>query len=406
MQTTIVRPKVRLDLEAARRRSDELFASVRSESLFERPVPERHRLNFYLGHLEAFDWNMICDYGLSMPAFDEEFNRLYAFGIDPDMADLPTDRPGDWPSLDRTRAYCGNVRRTIDAVIAEVPEDMARTCIEHRLMHAETLCYLLHNLDYEHKRGPGAVVSKGAPSPPRQWIDIPAGSAVLGRPRGSGFGWDNEFEQWTVAAPSFQISKYKVTNGEYLEFVEQGGETPHYWKRSGGEWRLRAMFGEIPLPLDWPVYATHAQAAAYAAHVSAALPTEAQFDRAGYGSRDGLPRAYPWGDAEPDATRGNFNFQSWDPAPVTAYAGGDSAFGVSQLLGNGWEWTDDVLRPLPGFQPYSFYPGYSADSFDDDHFVLKGGGPRTAAGLLRRSFRNWFRGDYKYAHAAIRLVEN
>ena len=136
------------------------------------------------------------------------------------------------------------------------------------------------------------------------------------------------------------------------------------------------------------------------------LPTEAQFHRAAYGTPQGAQRAYPWGSHEPAASHGNFDFHCWDPAPVTAHPAGDSAFGVSQLLGNGWEWTDTPFAPFEGFRPIASYPGYSANFFDGDHFVLKGGSPRTAARLLRRSFRNWFRPDYPHVYAGFRLVEN
>ena len=102
---------------------------------------------------------------------------------------------------------------------------------------------------------------------------------------------------------------------------------------------------------------------------------------------------------------GNFDFARWDPIPVSASPGGDSAFGVSQLVGNGWEWTSTVFHPFTGFEPFSFYLGYSAQFFGGGHFVLKGGSARTAACLLRRSFRNWFRPDYRYAYAGFRCVE-
>ena len=64
--------------------------------------------------------------------------------------------------------------------------------------------------------------------------------------------------------PEFSIGKYKVSNGEYLGFVKDGGSVPHYWAKRDGQWFWRGMFGEIPLPLNWPVYATLDQARAYA----------------------------------------------------------------------------------------------------------------------------------------------
>ena len=373
-------------------------------------MPERHRLNFYIGHVEAFDWNMICAGSLGLDPFNPAFDSLFAFGIDPGSTDLPTDRPADWPGLAETHLYCRKVRRAVDDAIDAVPEDVSNLCIEHRLMHAETLCYLLQNLPPERmvpRNGRQAATqdpSGGAAL--GEWVVIPAGQASLGRARGTGFGWDNEFEGLLSNVPEFECAKHKVTNGEYLSFVEAGGARPHYWRWDGRRWMLRTMFGEVPLPLDWPVYVTHAQARRFAARVEASLPSEAQWDRAAYGSESGLPRRFPWGDGDPSALRANVDFRRWDPCAVDANPDGDSAYGVSQAAGNGWEWTADLFRPFPGFEAHPLYPGYSADFFDSEHYVMKGGSPRTARALLRRTFRNWFRGDYPYMFATFRLVRH
>lgn len=103
---------------------------------------------------------------------------------------------------------------------------------------------------------------------------------------------------------------------------------------------------------------------------------------------------------------GNFDFARWDPSPVNARPAGDSPFGVAGLVGNGWEWTSTLFAPFEGFEPHAFYAGYSANFFDDGHYVLKGGSPRTAALLLRRSFRNWFQPFYPNIYASFRCVEN
>jgi formylglycine-generating enzyme required for sulfatase activity len=79
-------------------------------------------------------------------------------------------------------------------------------------------------------------------------------------------------------------------------------------------------------------------------------------------------------------------------------------FGVEGLVGNGWEWTSTVFGPFAGFERYPFYPGYSADFFDGKHYVMKGGSARTAACMLRRSFRNWFQSHYQFVYAGFRCV--
>src|SRR6202043_3086687 len=99
----------------ARRRSDELFNLVRENALYERPIPERHRIIFYRGHLEAFDWNLLNGSVFGMKSVHPEFDRLFAFGIDPVGGGLPSDLPSDWPALDAVRDYVSNLRNRLDS---------------------------------------------------------------------------------------------------------------------------------------------------------------------------------------------------------------------------------------------------------------------------------------------------
>lgn len=427
-------------LTEARLRTDELFAVVRPDSLYERPIPERHRIIFYLGHLEAFDWNLLRERVLGAVTFHREFDRLFAFGIDPVGGGLPSDQPNDWPAVAEVRDYVNHLRQTLDTELAaaihsdskssrEFPASLLlNVAIEHRLMHAETFTYMLHQLPIDRKLAkaakPELVVAAVAP----RMIEIPAGRATLGLSRRDSdvFGWDNEYEANTVSVPAFVIDQYKVTNRQYLEFMAAGGyenrtlwkETDWYWKtehnvshpafwnRINNRWYYRTMFNEIPLPLDWPVYVSHAEASAYARWAGKALPTEMQWHRSAYGAPDGSEKNYTWGNEPPSAKRGNFDFHGWNPTPVNAFPEGQSAFGVADLLGNGWEWTSSRFEPFAGFQPFPFYRGYSADFFDGKHFVLKGGSARTAACMLRRSFRNWFQPHYQYVYAGFRCASN
>ena len=392
-------------LLSARAQTDHLFDILKPSALYGRPIAERHRLIFYLGHLEAFDWNQIARAGLDAASFHPSFDKLFEFGIDPPAGKASEDHPSDWPAVAEVRSYNTRVRSELDRLLAEAPEDLLHIAIEHRLMHAETLAYLFHNLAYEHKQSEPQIRSAASYERHHEMIVIPAGMATLGQRAGE-FGWDNEFDEHRVDVAAFEISKHKITNAEYLDFVREGARAPHFWAQRDGKWFYRGMFSEMPLPPDHPVYVTHGEAAAYARWRGKSLVTEAQFHRAAYGTPSGIERPYPWGDAPPDRRHGNFDFHHWDPTAVAATPRGDSAFGVSQLVGNGWEWTSTRFSPFEGFRPYPTYPGYSQNFFDGDHYVLKGASPRTAACFLRRSFRNWFRSDYPYVYASFRLVEN
>ena len=421
----------------ARIRTDELFDLVRPDALYDRPIDERHRIVFYIGHLEAFDWNLLNTRLLDRGSTRPDLDRLFAFGIDPVGGGLPTDQPSDWPVLPVAHRYVQRVRAELDEGLAAVlnspdpgprevsPELLLNVAIEHRLMHAETLAYMLHRMPLDRKLVRQQTVRfQPVPTTPAM-VSIPAGSVVLGLPRNDArFGWDNEFEQHTVQVPAFTMDRYPVTNGEYLEFMAGSGyqnralwsgadwawkqshgiSQPAFWMRENGQWLWRAMFEEVPLQLDWPVYVSHAEASAYARWAGKSLPTEAQWQRAAYGSPAGAAREYPWGAEPPSAARGNFDFENWDPAPVGAHPQGASAFGVADMLGNGWEWTSSLFQPFEGFQPFPFYRGYSADFFDGKHYVIKGSSPRTAACLLRPSFRNWFQPHYQYVYAGFRCV--
>jgi ergothioneine biosynthesis protein EgtB len=419
-------------LADARRQTDEVFRIPRQELLYDRPIPERHRIVFYIGHLEAFDWNLMRERVLSVKTFNPEFDRLFAFGIDPVGGGLPTDQPADWPSIKDVRDYVMQVREALDTGLARMATDetaslLLQVAAEHRLMHAETLAYMLHQLDPSSKiEIPARLELVANPMRPRM-LQIPAGVATLGL-SGSGdeFGWDNEYEAHEVSVPAFEIDQFMVTNGDYLKFVNAGGyenrvfwdeegwkwkteqniSKPVFWNRVKGEWRYRTMFSRIPMPANWPVYVSHAEASAYARWAGKAMPSEAQWHRAAYGTVESIERKYPWGDEAPDAKRGNFDFQRWDPTPVGAFPQGSSAFGAADMLGNGWEWTSTVFACFEGFEPFPFYPGYSTNFFDGKHYVIKGGSGRTAACMLRRSFRNWFQAHYQYVYAGFRCVSN
>src|SRR5438093_9490392 len=407
-----------------RERSSALFDLLIDEGApYMHPIPLRHPVVFYEGHVPAFSFNTPVKTALGAASVDPELEVLFARGIDPPTEQSPAPDPEPnrerWPS----RAVVQQFARAADARVIDAltQADIDRpghplldraeavfVILEHEAMHQETLHYMLHRMSWDRKRRPAgyrARVEGTAPS--REWIEIPPGRVTMGVDRGSvPFAWDNECPRYSEPVRAFAMERDNVTNAGFMEFITAGGyqerrfwrpedwnwvrredvRHPLFWERSAGGWTWRGMFEPIPLPPAWPVYVTQAEAEAFARWRGARLPTEAEFQRAAYGASGEGERPHPWGDAEPSGAHGVFDFSSWDPEPAGSHPAGRSAWGVEDLVGNGWEWTSTPFAPFPGFRTIASYPEYSADFFDGNHFVMKGGSPATARALLRPSF--------------------
>jgi len=399
-----------------RRRSKELFGLVDEGAFYDRPIPLRHPFIFYEGHIPAFSFNTLNARGLHEVAIDERLQRLFERGIDPSSAgEALQHNRSDWPDRAHVAGFAARCDERVLEALAHARIDdpseprlvraqSAFTILEHEQMHHETLMYIVHQLDESHK---ACVIQTHRDSnvAGNDLLAVDAGVATLGARRDvAAFGWDNEFEEHSVDVAAFAIQRYPVTNADWLRFVADGGPKPYFWVERDGQWFLRAAFETVPLPQSWPAYVTYRQAAEYARWAGMRLPTEAEFHRAAFADRDGTERAMPWGDEPFEPRFGNFDFQRFDPEPVDAHPDGRSAFGVEDLIGNGWEWTSTPFAPFEGFEAMASYPQYSVDFFDGKHYVMKGASPVTGRELVRRSFRNWFYDDYPYAYAKFRCV--
>jgi ergothioneine biosynthesis protein EgtB len=433
-----------------RLKTRELFDLLDPAVYYTRPIALRNPIVFYEGHLPAFSIIAFLRRGLGAPPVDERLETLFARGIDPESAETAVPRSGVstvWPQRSAVLAFGSAADAAVREAIETAAFDESRpamrrweglfTALEHEAMHQETLLYMWHRLPHDQKRRPANLRYEFGDPPPHRVVQITAGTATLGaRPERVLFGWDNEFDEHQVDVPEFEIDAHSVTNADFLEFVRAGGyHSRELWSDEGWAWRekegvehpafwipagarperavdhtrvegyaWRGMFEFIPLPLSWPVYVSLAEAEAFARWRGRRIPTEAEYHRAAFGTPDGGERRYPWGDAPADARHGNFDFASWEPVPAGARPAGTSAWGVHDLIGNGWEWTSTIFAPFRGFEAMPSYPEYSAEFFDGMHYVMKGASPGTARELVRRSFRNWFRGNYPYVYAKFRTA--
>jgi iron(II)-dependent oxidoreductase len=340
--------------------------------------------------------------------------------------DLPLLPPGD------ARVYCRTVRsKSLDALEALPEEDASGVdptfvfglVVSHENQHDETMLQAL-NL----RTGP-AILGRGAPLPSGRAgvagtsVLVPGGPFVLGVTAAlEPLSLDNERDAHVVDVPSFRIGRVPVTNGEWRDFIADGGYAqPRWWSERGWAHRqeaglvapkfwspdgTRMRFGHVEdIASDEPVqHVTFFEAEAYAAWAGARLPTEAEWEKAGtWDPATKSRRRFPWGASEPTNALANLGGESLRPAPVGAYPAGASAYGAEQMLGDVWEWTTSALTPYPGFTPM-LYEQYSSPFFDGDYKILRGGAWSVAASILRPSFRNWDHPIRRQIFSGVRLA--
>lgn len=262
----------------------------------------------------------------------------------------------------------------------------ARLAVRHEDMHAEAFHYTRHTLGYEAPE----VASR---PPPRGKAlagdaEVPGGVFSLGAAATDGFVFDNEKWSHPVVVAPFRIARTAVTNAEYLAYVEAGGAPPAHWRRQGGRWQQRRFERWLPLAGDEPViHVNWQEAQAYCRHAGRRLPTETEWEYAAtWDPVTGRKRRFPWGDEPWDASRANLDNATL--ASVYDYPEGDSAFGVRQMIGNAWEWTQSPFLPYPGFlrDPYKEY----SEPWFGNHRVLRGGCFSTSPRIARATYRNFF----------------
>jgi gamma-glutamyl hercynylcysteine S-oxide synthase len=419
-------------LERAWERSDRLFALLAESAILAQPIPLRQPFLFYLGHFPAFAWNTLGRRVLGQAALNDSFEQLFERGIDPVRIDAYVPA-STWPARQEVEAYRDQVRSALRSALESSGfprsgHEIVRMVLEHELMHQETLLYMIHQLPFDQKQRPSGhpPLPKGRGTAERR-VRVPGGRVIVGAMRGSiPFGWDNEFPTSLVEVSEFEIDATPVRQSEFLRFVEAGGyeerrwwdeegwtsrtrrriQHPLFWERTQRGWICRTLFESVLLDevAEWPVYVSAAEAAAYARWKGGRLPTEPEFHQAAYSAHPPSVRPWPWGAAPPTNHRGSFDFNAWSPTPVGSHPAGASEWGVLELVGNGWEWTESAFAPFEGFERMAAYPGYSADFFDGQHLVLLGASWATDAQLIRRSFRNWFQPNYPYVFAKFRCV--
>ena len=368
----------------------------------------RHPLIFYYGHVAALYINKLRVAGLIKDPVDEELEQIVETGVDEMSWDDLSKNDMEWPDLRRITEY----RRTVYGIVKNLIldgdwsfpiriNDPAWALImgyEHERIHLETSSVLIRELPAHlvtlpaqfPKYHPSAFDGSSGRKVQNEMLSVEAGEVHLGKPHDfRSFGWDNEYGTRSAQVAGFTASKFLITNGEFLEFVRAGGYGNRaYWTEAGWQWRvfrnihfptfwcpdgpvglhqykMRAIFDVIDLPLSWPVDVNVHEAKAYCAWKTLQdkpqhpyrLITENEHNML----RDASTRDLALGAARDPvmvqtgsqmASRKGAQYNSnlaWgSQSPVDALA--PSSTGFHDVFGNAWHWTEDDFNMLDGFE--------------------------------------------------------
>ena len=384
-----------------------------------------------LGHIANFEELWLVQRILDRPELHAGFNDTY------DALRHPRKERPQLDLLDRAgaRAYMDEVRARSLEVLTQA--DLAGDrlirdgfvhwmIVLHEHQHQETLLQTIQMRGAEDQYRLPEVRRLPPPRPTRPgWVEVPEGSFTMGRPHGPGV-YDNEAQPHDVDLPAFEMARYPVTVGAYLEFLESGGyedrglwsqrgrdwldeghHAPRYWRQVDGVWH-RVGFGCSMPVTDHPdeilCHVTHFEAEAFARWAGARLPTEAEWEKAArWDPATGSTRLNPWGDAPATTDVANVDHLAFAPSRIGAFPAGASPVGCEHMIGDVWEWTASDWQPYPGFEAYP-YKEYSKAFFGGDWRVLRGGAWATRPSCATGTFRNWDHPFRRQIFAGIRLA--
>ena len=413
MSTEVTKEAVETVLERARARSLLLTDCVDDTELIAQHSPLMSPLVWDLAHIGNQEelW-LVRDVGGREPVRRDIDDMYDAFKHSrPTRPELPLLDPAE------SRQYIRTVRGKVWDILADSNFDgkpLERSgfafgmIAQHEQQHAESML-ATHQL----RSGPAALVATPAPgtrrTPIHDEVVIPAGPFVMGTDD-EPWALDNERTAHQVYLGPYAVDRFPVTNGEFIEFIDDGGYSrpelwsragwrhridahltaPLFWERDGSTWWQQSFGTDKPVAVQRPVvHVSYFEAEAYAAWAGKRLPTEAEWEKAArWDPESGRSRRFPWGDTPPDETRANLGQRHLSPADAGAYPDGASAHGVEQLIGDVWEWTSSGFHPYPGFHAFP-YREYSEVFFGGDYKMLRGGSFGTDSVACRGTFRNW-----------------
>src|ERR1041385_7445130 len=398
---------------------------------------------WHIGHTSWFFETLLQKYQPAYQVYSEDFlwyfNSYYeGFGA---RIERPKRGTKSRPTVRATIAYRQHVDEqmlklfeTIDLQReAETMLSLIRLGLEHEMQHQELLVYDIKHLLCDQFDAP--IQNKPRASRNVEGIaefegglfQIGYGKEQKGQSPNYEFAFDNEKPAHQVFLQDYALDRALVTNGDYLEFIRDGGyqnfshwfsegwETvkreqwlaPLYWELHDDAWMIRDFSGLNPVSEkgEEPVcHVSFFEASAFAKWAGKRLPTEAEWEKAACTDTKGERLAFAWGNSAPDTERANlFENSWWSPAPVGSLPHGQNSYGCQQLIGDVWEWTTSDYVSYPGFKS-------EFDEYNDKWFVnqkvLRGGSYATPQIHIRSTYRNFFHAHERWMVSGFRCAKD
>ncbi|MDK2091767.1 5-histidylcysteine sulfoxide synthase [Aliarcobacter butzleri] len=397
------------------------------EFLYQQPNKLRHPLIFYYGHTATFFINKLVLANILENRLNKDFESIFAIGVDEMSWDDLNSSNYKWPTFQEIKEY----RNKVKEIVLDLIENMQFSLpinwdcamwiilmgIEHENIHIETSSVLLRELDIKYLIEDEIFEYSNEASneyPKNELLDVKGADVILQKDRNNPifYGWDNEFSNHKAFIKDFQASKYLVSNGEFLEFVKEGGynnpeffstegknwlsytnaKYPTFWIKKDEKYFLREINRVVPLPLNYPVDVNFYEAEAFCKYKSEKLGFEVRLP-----SEDEYYRLYDFVDAQ--NKEANIGLKQFNQSRVDKYKFDD----FYDVIGNVWQWSLTPIYPFDGFVTHPIYDDFTTPTFDDRHALIKGGSFISLGNETLRSARYAFRKHF-FQHAGFRYV--
>ncbi|WDI40304.1 ergothioneine biosynthesis protein EgtB [Bremerella sp. P1] len=402
--------------EAVRGFSHVLCEPLEIEDFVVQSMPDASPIRWHLAHTTWFFETFILkrfarNYEPIDPMYEYLFNSYYN-GIG---EQFPRPKRGllTRPTVAQVMTYRREVDNRMGQLLLEAsPEESTQIAplvelgLHHEQQHQELMLTDLKHALAQNPMYPAYGADAQQPDgevTSQSWHEVDGGIVEIGH-AGMDFAYDNESPRHEALIPTLEIAGRPVTNGEYLQFVQDGGyqrpelwlslgwntiqseqwDSPLYWVRQKDAWQEFTLSGLRPLSESSPVtHVSFFEADAFARWQESRLPTEFEWEAA----------------SRRVAVEGNFvESRLFHPAPT------QSTEGLRQMLGDVWEWTSSSYAPYPGFKPPEGAIGEYNGKFMCQQYVLRGGSCATSKSHVRKTYRNFFPPEARWQFTGIRLA--